>query len=72
MVDRCIRPKPMPIIELLPAVQELDARIRGRLIYQVCSRLEFYTEGSFIFAGWIVSFDSDGVTVTIGLQEYFL
>lgn len=62
----------MPRVELLPAVKDLDPRVRGRLIYQTLKRLEYYAEGSFIFAGWLVSYDSDGVTVTIGMQEYFL
>jgi hypothetical protein len=61
----------MPRVELLPAVQELDSRIRGRLIYQTLSRLEYYPEGSFIFAGWMVSYDCDGETCTIGMEEYF-
>jgi hypothetical protein len=60
----------MPRIELLPAVQDLEARIRGRLIYQTLKRLEYYAEGSFIFAGFLVSYTSDGETLTIGLQEY--
>lgn len=61
----------MPRLELLPAVAELDARIRGRLIYQVLRRHEQHPEGSFIFAGWIVSYVPDGDAIIIGMQEYF-
>lgn len=60
----------MPRIELLPAVQELDARIKGRLIYQTMRRLEVEQSGSFIWAGWIISYDLDDNLLRIGLQEF--
>ncbi|WP_035648682.1 hypothetical protein [Bradyrhizobium sp. ORS 285] len=61
----------VPALQLTPRVQELDARIRGRLIYQVLRRWEVDPDGSFIFAGWLITYVSDGDAVIIGLQEYF-
>lgn len=62
----------MPRVELLPAVKELDARICGRLIYQTVCRAEHEHEGSFVFAGWLVSYTCESDVLTIGMQEYFL
>ena len=61
----------MPRIELLPAVKELDARIRGRLIYQALMRCQQCERGSFVFAGFLVSYLNMHGTLTIGLREYF-
>lgn len=59
----------MPRIELLPAVQELDARIRGRLIDRVCRRLLLWPTGSFVFAGWLCVYRSNGEVCRINIQE---
>lgn len=66
-------------IELMPAVQELDARIRGRLIYRITISDHFHAEsdhsnGSFVFAGWRVFWEIHeehrGLVMLIGLQEH--
>jgi hypothetical protein len=61
----------MPRVELLPAVQDLDARIRGRLIYQALMRCQQCERGSFVFAGWLVSYFSDGDCIFVGMEEYY-
>lgn len=59
-------------IECMPAVKELDARIRGRLIYRI-GLGEQATEGQFIFAGWVVSWciyeDQIGPLLLVGMME---
>lgn len=61
----------VPRIDLLPAVKELDARIRGRLIYQTLRRLEREPAGSFIFAAWLITYVCEDDVLSIGMQEYF-
>jgi hypothetical protein len=61
----------MPRIELLPAVTELDHRIRGRLIYQALQRIEHEPAGTFVFAGWLITYVCENDTLTIGMQEFY-
>jgi len=60
----------MPRVELLPAVQELDTRIRGRLIYQALMRCQQCERGSFVFAGFLISYLNMDGTLTIGMENY--
>jgi hypothetical protein len=65
-------------IEMLPAVKEMPARIIGRLLFRVGIFDHFHPEsdhsnGSFIFAGWVVSWEiheeQTGLVLLIGIQE---
>lgn len=65
-------------IELMPAVQDLDARIRGRLIYRITISDHFHKEsdhsnGRFVFAGfqvfWEIHDEQNGLCMLIGIQE---
>lgn len=65
-------------IELNREVQELDARIRGRLLSAIAAFTRFHAEsdhsnGSFRFAGWIITFEIhdelDGLVMLVGMEE---
>ena len=62
-----------PTFKLGSNIRELDAQIRGRLIYRIILALEQKREGSFVFAGWIISYELDDENVCwVGMQEGFL
>jgi hypothetical protein len=65
-------------VEMLPAVQELDARIRGRLLFRLSIYQTFHPEsdhsdGMFVFAGWTFFFEiheeQNGFVLIIGMHE---
>jgi hypothetical protein len=65
-------------IEMLPAVKDLPQRIIGRLLFRIGLFNRFHPEsdhscGSFVFAGWIVSFEIHEehreLVMLIGIQE---
>lgn len=50
----------------MPLVQELDARIRGRLIYRCMMHIEEgQHEGTFVFAGWVFSYAHENNVLNI-------
>ena len=62
-------------------INELPPRLRGRLMLAIATFNRFHPEsdhsnGSFKFAGWIVTFeiieDTDGLVLLAGLQEHFV
>ncbi len=66
-------------IELNKEVEDLDARIRGRLIYRITISDHFHPEsdhsnGSFVFAGWRVNWEihdeRNGLVMLVGMSEY--
>ena len=65
-------------VELTPLVQELDARIRGRLVYRVSIFQTFHEEsdhsdGLFVFAGFTMFFEiheeQAGLVLLIGIHQ---
>jgi hypothetical protein len=65
-------------IELNREVEELDSRIRGRLLLAIACFSRFHKEsdhsnGSFRFGGWIVTFEIhdelNGLVMLVGLEE---
>lgn len=65
-------------IELNNEVQELDARIRGRLIYRIAISDHFHKDsdhsnGTFVFAGfriwWEIHDELNGLVLFVGMEE---
>lgn len=65
-------------IEMLPAVKELPARIRGRLLFRLTIYDYFHpdsdhSDGHFVFAGWTFFFEiheeQNGLVLLLGMHE---